>query len=54
MRGCESCETLGICGGGCHYNAYMKSGNILGKDNDYCTYTKKTVEWLIKDLEEKL
>lgn len=54
MKKCESCEILGICGSGCHYNAYMKTGSVLDKDGDYCKYAKKTIEWLIKDLEKKL
>jgi uncharacterized protein len=47
---CYSCISLAICGGGCPYNAELKTGSIWGVDEAFCIHSKKTVEYLIKDL----
>lgn len=47
---CYSCISLGICGGGCPYNAEIKTGSIWGIDESFCVHSKKTVHYLINDL----
>lgn len=50
---CHFCEAIGLCGGGCPYNAELKSGSIWGIDHNFCTHSKNVLEWLIWDLFEK-
>jgi len=49
---CMNCPALGICGGGCPINArYLKPGNTIHSiDERFCVHSKKTLEFLIKDL----
>lgn len=51
---CKECENIGVCGGGCHYNAYRKNGDIHKKDEDYCKYVTGVLDWLVLDLEDKI
>ena len=53
MEQCQSCEALGICGGGCPMNADKNHGSIWELDDRFCVHAKKTLEWLIWDLYEK-
>ena len=51
---CLSCEALGICGGGCPVNARLVHPE-LGLhcvDERSCVHSKKTLEFLIRDLYE--
>ena len=51
---CLSCEALGICGGGCPVNARLVHPD-LGLhcvDERSCVHSKKTLEFLIRDLYE--
>lgn len=51
---CLSCEALGICGGGCPVNARLLHPD-LGLhcvDERSCVHSKKTLEFLIRDLYE--
>lgn len=50
QRQCYSCISIGICGGGCPYNAELKTGSIWGIDETLCIHSKGSVEFLIKDL----
>jgi len=50
MPKCLSCEALGICGGGCPFNADTRNGNIWEVDDFFCEHSKRTLEWLIWDL----
>jgi uncharacterized protein len=50
MEACHDCAALGICGGGCPYNAKRKHGSIWDMDDRFCIHAKKTLEWLIWDL----
>jgi len=50
QKQCVSCISLGICGGGCPYNAEMKTGSIWGIDKTFCLHSTETVKFLIKDL----
>ena len=49
---CQDCPALGICGGGCPINAlHLKEGNTIHSlDERFCILSKKTLEFLIKDL----
>lgn len=49
---CQGCPALGICGGGCPINAmHLKEGNTIHDlDERFCTHSKMTLEFLIKDL----
>lgn len=50
MPQCQNCYALGICGGGCPYNARRRHGSIWDLDERFCVHAKKTLEWLIWDL----
>lgn len=49
---CQDCPALGICGGGCPINAmHLKKGNTIHDlDERFCTHSKLTLDFLIKDL----
>lgn len=49
---CQDCPALGICGGGCPINAmHLKKGNTIhDMDERFCTHSKMTLDFLIKDL----
>jgi uncharacterized protein len=49
---CQNCAALGICGGGCPINAMnTKEGNTIHSlDGRFCVHSKKTLDFLIKDL----
>lgn len=49
---CLDCPALGICGGGCPVNAmHLNPGNTIHSINErFCVHSKKTLEFLIKDL----
>lgn len=50
MEECQDCPALGICGGGCPFNAYQQEKNIWALDKRFCIHAKMTLEWLIWDL----
>jgi uncharacterized protein len=54
MEECFDCIGLGICGGGCADEAYVKSGALCALDKSFCEHCKCLVEWLCEDLAEKL
>lgn len=49
---CLDCPALGICGGGCPINAmHLKKGNTIHSlDERFCIHSKKTLDFLIRDL----
>ena len=49
---CMDCPALGICGGGCPINAmHLKKGNTIHSlDERFCVHSKKTLDFLIRDL----
>ena len=53
QRQCYNCVALGLCGGGCPYNAELKQGTIWGIDETFCVHSKGTLEYLLKDLHAK-
>jgi len=50
MKECLDCEAIGICGGGCPYQSYLKTGSIWGLDQRMCIHNKKFLNWLLWDL----
>lgn len=51
---CLECPALGICGGGCPYNAWVRHGSIWEIDDFFCPHALKTLEWLVWDLYDQL
>jgi len=51
---CIDCVALGICGGGCPYEALLKEGTIWNLDRRFCVHAKATLEFLIQDLWEQM
>lgn len=51
---CQDCEALGICGGGCPLRAYQQTGKWGASDKQFCPHAKKTLEFLIWKLWNKL
>lgn len=54
MEQCRDCIALSICGGGCPYSAHKSHGSIWELDGTFCIHAKATVEFLVKDLMEKM
>lgn len=50
MDKCQTCDCLGICGGGCPYAADVQNGSIYEIDERFCIYAKKILNWLLVDL----
>jgi uncharacterized protein len=46
---CQGCYALGICGGGCPFNARKQYGTIWDIEERFCIHAKKTLEWLVWD-----
>lgn len=55
MKECMYCPAIGICGGGCAFNAEIKFGELMKRDKTFCIHTHKILDWLlIKSTKEKL
>ncbi|MHC9544579.1 MAG: radical SAM protein [Vulcanimicrobiota bacterium] len=54
MKECFDCVGLGICGGGCAEEAYVKHGDIFALDRNFCIHCKTLIEWMCDDLAVKL
>ena len=50
MPQCQGCPALGMCGGGCPFQAEIETGSIWNLDERFCVHAKLTLEWLIWDL----
>ncbi|MDX2462929.1 MAG: radical SAM protein [Porticoccus sp.] len=50
MSGCHGCSAIGLCGGGCPYNALIASGSIWKKDPQQCGYMNEFLDWLLEDI----
>ncbi|UZE93850.1 MAG: SPASM domain-containing protein [Candidatus Pacearchaeota archaeon] len=50
MSQCEDCSFITICGGGCAYQSYIKTGNIWQVDKRICEHCKELIDWVIDDL----
>lgn len=55
MKECIYCPVLGMCGGGCPFNAETISGkDIYERDLPFCIHTKESLKYLLKrSIEEK-
>jgi uncharacterized protein len=52
---CKYCPAIGICGGGCAFNAEIRFGELEKRDKTFCVHTHKILDWLlIKSVKEKL
>ena len=47
MPECHYCPALGICGGGCVFNAEILNGGINKRDKSFCVHTQKALAWLL-------
>jgi len=54
MPECQNCPALGICGGGCPFQAEIEEGSIWALDKRFCVHAKMTLEWLIWDLLDQM
>lgn len=55
LEECEDCNVIGVCGGGCTYDAFaVNKGDIKKIDIKYCDYTNKVLEFLMWDLFEDI
>lgn len=55
MLDCKYCPALGVCGGGCDFNAEIKFGGLQKRDKTFCVHTHKILDWLlVKSVKEKL
>ncbi len=46
MEKCKDCIGMGICGGGCLYEAFQKKGDIWELDDDFCKHCKLLLNWM--------
>jgi len=55
MQECLYCPSLGICGGGCSFNAEtLSKKDIYQRDKPFCAHTEIILNWLLKtNVEEK-
>ncbi|MDA3836556.1 MAG: SPASM domain-containing protein [Nanoarchaeota archaeon] len=56
MEECLLCPSIGVCGGGCPFNAETISKNgIYERDKPFCVHTDKILSWLLKkSVEEEI
>jgi len=50
MPGCHGCPAIGLCGGGCPYNALLARGSIWEKDPQQCGYMVKFLNQLLEEV----
>ena len=48
MEECQNCASIGICGGGCHYNRIMKEGDAYKPEKEFCNYANGVLKWMIE------
>ena len=54
MPECTYCPAIGICGGGCPFNAETRMKNLKKLDKPFCIHTTKILDWLLeKSVSEK-
>ena len=54
MKECFDCVGLGICGGGCAEEAFIKHGDIFALDGSFCVHCKTLLRWMFDDMASKL
>lgn len=50
MADCQECKALSMCGGGCPYNGYLRTGDIMSSDSVHCAHAKEALRFLLEDL----
>lgn len=51
---CTACPAVGCCGGGCPYSAKVRTGDLYAIDRVFCAHAKRTLEYLIWSLYDRL
>ena len=46
-KACMSCPAIGICGGACAYDVYLKTGKIDIKEDYFCTFQNEILKLLL-------
>jgi len=54
MPQCFSCPSLGLCGGGCAYSAYLRHGTIWAIDDKFCKHSLKVLKWIVWDVHDQM
>jgi len=54
MPQCFNCPSLGLCGGGCAYSAFLRHGTIWAVDDKFCKHSLAVLEWLIWDVYSRM
>ncbi|MFA6190130.1 MAG: radical SAM protein [Candidatus Staskawiczbacteria bacterium] len=54
MPQCFNCPSLGLCGGGCAYSAFLKHGTIWAIDDKFCKHSLGVLNWLIWDVYKQI
>jgi len=54
MPQCFDCSSLGLCGGGCAYSAFLRHGTIWAIDDKFCKHSLAVLEWLIWDVHSRM
>jgi len=54
MPECKKCPALGICGGGCIYNRFVKGGKIGKQDPYFCDFVKGLLKHFIIELDKEI
>ncbi len=50
---CYKCPAIAVCGGGCPYQAHIKTGSIWNLDERMCIHNRAFIEWAIWDAAKK-
>ena len=50
VEDCYKCPAIGICGGGCPYDAFVAQGSINAMDRRRCIQSGIILDWLLNDL----
>lgn len=51
---CRYCPAVSICGGGCPYNAYERTGELDRLDGQYCHFVRETLRRLMARFSERI
>jgi len=54
MPQCFDCPSLGLCGGGCAYSAFLRHGSIWAIDDKFCEHSLTVLRWLIWDTYDRM
>lgn len=47
---CRKCIAMGICGGGCVHESFIKKGTLEGQDEKWCAMMPEIVRWAIETI----